>query len=439
MSESSSISQVVIDKKNIDYSTLFSSLLGLTNIFCKKSESVPTEATYNKPCTQLPNIESYMNLLSDARLAEFKEAAQYIDLGIQFVGASTRNLKFGQSLVSNDFFKDLPIAYHYSAFGNVNHQSKRKWLDFYEQAFSQSSMRHSGKKAEKILFVYYRILDDIDADPTVRENEEAQFIIGAVQYAIYVKYYMAEHHNDVMSYIGYIITLATFFNALRTTFEEDEWEKTVIPRGLVFYYPRRMDNIDNLSKVNNNIVDKYFKEFDPETIDEDTDLTDPKNIVLDFPERDADFGTFKDHCYKFPQGMTIVKHEDDLIFFDPHQIKYDEPSSQAFVATVHALQALKDVKNYKLILNTLNTLDAFEITFLKQDKEDYKYTPYSFDSVEKAQEYVNHLLVPDDVEGARLRYICMIKYVFEQNGRKQVSYELKMFKKGTYDPNYMGY
>lgn len=255
------------------------------------------------------------------------------------------------------------------------------------------------------------------------------------------------NHNNVMGLIGYVFTLATFFNSFRTEYEADSWERTVIPSKFVFHYARRMDNIDNLSKVNNNLVKKYFDklnapepvpeeeeheeehhEHEEEHVNEPVDLTNYENIELDFPENDG-FGTFFDHCYAYPQCMTEIKHSEDKIFFDPHNIKWDLEPSQAFIATIHALKPVLETKDYRLILDKLNILDSFEIKFLKRDANEYQYHPESFANQEEAQQCVNSVLVPDEIRNDKVVFVCMIKYVVPCRNGTYDDYVLELFYK----------
>lgn len=417
-----SIDAIKLDRFS-DPKELFEPLLNLANAFYDIGEETPKYTKYCKPITQLTNIEPFMNIIHEDCLQPLVDSLKYIDYSWFVVSSAARKLDVHDMKINSQFFDKLPIRYYWNYFGYIaknNMDKPTKWVSLYQTCFSRSSFRHACKKAAKMTFLYYRILGDLKIYNDLINENDVKYILGAIQYAIYVRNYMNENHNEIMSYVGYVVTLSTFFDSFKDTFKEDEWETTVIPSKLVFFYPRRMDNIDNLSKVNDFIVKRYFDLYDKCLFEDAAKIIEELTL--------KQLNNFEMHCYKYPQCNVNEEYNEKILFYDPHYINHDDESSKMFINVIKDLRSMNNSIKYREIMESLNQLDSFEIMFLKRDTKSYVYMPMSFNNSKVAQRHVDSIQIPERFKDYDIRFVMMMETVNYKQGSIERYYDLKLFK-----------
>lgn len=410
------IKSVITISEQTDYEQIYPQLLEIAKNYKDNNSLVPAFEEYFKPCTQLTNIEPYMNLLPEHHTRNLVEALQFVDAAWNIVHWDTRgSAEKHKRLVADCYFNELPIGYEWSAFGRYcNKYGANKWNVLYETTCSMSNFRHSCKKAHKVLFTYYCMLAALDDDPTIAEREIVQYITGAVQYAIHVMLYMREHHSSTMEYFGYVWTLATFYNGLRSRIPDEE--KTVVPYRFIFTSPRKFRNMDSFAKVNNLAVKKFLS---------DTDGTMTFDKV--FPE-DGFAGGFAIHSYKYPQCATMMPRNDDIVFYDPHDVCTDIPATDAFLTVIMRLKEVLPSRNFTDVLYTLDDLDAFEACWLVPNDTEVDCTPNPFyKDLESAKAAAGSVVIPDDVKNANVWFVCSV--VTRVTNGKNTEYSLFMINR----------
>lgn len=393
----------IVITRDTNYSEIYPQLVQIAENYFEVPEDYINPPLYNcfvKPLTQLPNITSEMNLVTD-KLETLKAALQHVDHSVQNISDSTRTLvsTYGldeNPLVNIRMLNPYEISYNESVFGVKNNRSNNS---FYEVICSLSNLRHSAKKSHKMLFMYYSILNDNKETLTNIEK----YVIGAVHYAVFVqRSLLLRGKSQVIADLAYIWTLDTFYNGLAKNIGlstgYDNKGLTVVPNRHSFPYLHQLRNIDNLSNVNNYVVNKWLQTKDSvETLFEESfDMDDD----------------FNKHSYMFPKCETDELHNSGVIFYNPTDIKFDYHSTKAFIETIQALQESKTIID---VFKALANLDSFEQQFISEKTCLVDQTVYTtFETFGDAVRYTDQIYIPESVDFRNIVFTMLVRNTNEQ-------------------------
>ena len=411
---------IITGKTN--FAELYPQLLDVALQYKDKNLACPSHSEYFKPCSQLTNIKDFMGVIPNDLLPSLIDALQFVDAAWNIIHWDTRGPNTYE-LVSDSMFNHCIIGYEHTAFGRVQMRNGgNKWNALYQTACSMSNFRHVCKKAAKMIFVYYLALSIARDDPSVSINEDVQYIIGAVQYAIDTyRVFVDDNIPPTSSYFAYVWTLATFFNGIHA-FNEDE-STSAIPCRYFFANNRKYRGLDTFTKVNNAVVKKFFASEEPIEID-----------TL-FPE-DGFNCAFEFHSYDFPQCATPINHG-ELIFYDPHDVRTDIPSTKAFVSTMKAIKDVLSTKDFRQVISTLDQLDAFEMDNLVDMSVQVDCTPNPFyESLEQAEHAAMTILIPDDIKNDNVWFSCMVVTGTDRFGKNTYGLRLISRNGNVYDSDF---
>lgn len=430
-------------KYNMDYSTIIADLSTLAFSHLSSTTNIPTHDTFVKPSSQLSYITDEMHLVKDAKA--LRAALQYIDYCHYYVAANTRNLyeayrNNGTYIISNKFFDPLPIKYAVGVFGKLDNNSPNKYNKLYETAFSRSQFRYSCRKAAKMIFLYFRIMTKQEENRAILERHDTKYIIGGVHYALYVKEYMKANHNNVAEMIGYIYSLATYYNGFKTVFTRDDRADGVIPSNFVFPFVRSLSKIETFGLVNTYYTNKFFhdvNEYNEQMEKYIADKVEYDQIIQQNIERERNgeelldvpnepikpneptlvvplVKSFEAKCYTFPQfdpvnPLVQKKHVEDVLYYEPHNINEDTDSTNVFVNVVLELQKSND-DNYMDMMRVLDKLETIEKRHIRLDKSPYDEPPAKyFTDVASAADHHKQLVRPEELNGKIIICDYMIK------------------------------
>lgn len=412
---------IITGKTN--FAELYPRLLEVAIQYKDKSLACPSHSEYFKPCTQLTNIKDFMGVIPEGMIPSLIDALQFVDAAWNIVHWDTRGPN-AYTIINDSMFNNCIIGYEHTAFGRVQMRNgANKWNALYQTACSMSNFRHVCKKASKMLFAYYLSIAAAFEDPSVNTHEDVQYIIGAVQYAIdtYNFFIDGTGSGSTAGYFAYVWTLATFFNGIHA-FNEDE-SISAIPCRYFFANNRKYRGLDTFTKVNNAVVKKLFASEEP------------IEIESLFPE-DGFNCAFEFHSYDFPQCATPINHG-ELIFYDPHDVRTDIPSTKAFVATMKAIKEIVALKDFRQVIFTLDQLDAFELDNLVDMSVQVDCTPNPFyESLEQAEHAAMTIMIPDDIKNDNVWFSCMIVTGTDQRGKTMYGLHLISRSGNVYDSDF---
>lgn len=411
-------SLIITGKTN--FTDIYPQLLDIACQYKDRNLPCPSHGEFYKPCTQLTNIKEYMEVIPSEYISSLIDALQFIDAAWNIIHFDTRGSNV-YNIVSDSIFNNCLIGYEHTAFGRVNPRNQNnKWNALYQTVCSMSNLRHVCKKAAKMIFTYYLTLAAVKEDPLLNTHEDVQYIIGAVQYAIDTYNLFSNGKSTTTSYFVYVWTLATFFNGFHSFTEDDA--NSAIPCRYIFTNMRKYRGLDTFTKVNNAVAKKFF-----ETKEEIDSL---------FPE-DGFKCAFEYHSYSFPQCATPIARDEEIVFYDPHDVRTDIPSTKAFINTMVALKEVLPNKDFRVIFNTLDQLDSFETDFLvaADTKIDCTPNPY-YETLEQAEHAAMTIYIPDDIKTDKVWFSCMVITGTDRYGN--TCYELRLINRAgnVYDADF---
>ena len=375
--------------------------------FADRTEELPSQIGYFKPATQLTHIKEYMGLLPPHLFDECIGALQYIDAGWRIIHVESRLNDIRRTVyIDTRDFEGLPVDYSPTAFGRAPiTDGKPNWGVMYSTFCSMSNFRHSCKKAHKMVFCYFINRAIEEQHPEVKTGPHAdyiKYIAGSVQYAAYVlESLTVKGLPESVVIFGYILTLATFYNAYHLQSNDN----SAIPRGFMFEHPRRYRCIDTFTKVNDAIVAKYFS------------MTPRPSIESLFPE-DGFNGPVEEHLYTFPQcSAPGILRDANVRFHDPHDIRTDIVSTEAFVKTIEYIKTNIAECNPSRVFTALHQLDKFELKFIVSTQTAVNTTPTAFyNNFDEAIRAINSVHIPDTVKNSDLWFTVSVVTGQDQNG-----------------------
>lgn len=445
---------IITITKTTDFSSIVKELQSIFARFSEQTISTPFCMEYFPPTTQLVYVIDVASseLLTCKYKRQLIHSLQYTDAAMVFVpNIVNKATTMIPSAISVHLFNTEYIHYNKNIFETTYTKGKDD-VFIYKYALSANSFRQIVRKAQKFLFLYYKLLSDIELKQNTSATERSQqYIRGCVQYAIHVHENIrklcandncAKIEQMSAAMFGYVMTLATGYNGFRFFDENDGWCGHVARYEPEWYvFDKELLKEPPMGYCNSELIKLYFEarhfincgvSLDDELYKNENvnfDVNSWNDVSFDFINFDNERVKYELHCNRFAKCRTYFTFNKDYEFVDPNDVGYQITPTKTFIATMIMMEKIQNSCS-DVYVGMLYIMDELNVDgeYIEM-REEVRTNGKVFEERLAAQRAIDSIYVPEDsVFVDNVVYMIDMKKKDDESDDEKCRVELFMHK-----------